>query len=288
MTVTTYDDGIGPLISGYPDALVDRGSSVDPSNMTTDFYARLQIAPTAMISTNQVWNPTTRVLTVQVTADFQSAATSNYKLACVLTEDGVTGTGSGYNQSNSYAGGANGIMGGYELLPSPVPAAQMVYDHVARAIEPSFGGDATSFPATVNSGETHSKTYTFTLPADWDETSMHVIGMLIAPNGTIDNASKAALADVVGLNEEDQITSSFSIYPNPANLHAVIALDLAKESEVEVTLIDLSGKTVASKNYGIIASTSAINLNTSGLQSGVYLVQVKVDGIASIQRLVIQ
>ena len=71
--------------------------------------------------------------------------------------------GSGYNQSNAYAGGGNGVMGGFETLPSSVPAAQMVYDHVARVIAPSFTGYANSFPAVVNSGESHTINFSFLL-----------------------------------------------------------------------------------------------------------------------------
>lgn len=37
MTVTDYDAAIGTLVSGYPNALVDRGTEVDPSGMGTDF-----------------------------------------------------------------------------------------------------------------------------------------------------------------------------------------------------------------------------------------------------------
>ena len=52
-----------------------------------------------------------------------------------LTEDGVRRVmTSGYNQVNAYAGNALGPMGGFESLPNPVPAAQMVYDHVARVL----------------------------------------------------------------------------------------------------------------------------------------------------------
>ena len=160
MTVATYDAGIGASISGYPSALVDRGAEVDPSSMSSDFFTRLQVAPTAILSNNIQWNAGTRELTVDISADFQSAANNNYKLALVVTEDNVKGTGSGYNQANYYSSssqnldliGDDGV--NWKNLSNPVPAANMVYDHVARLIEPSFGGDATSFPATVNAGET--------------------------------------------------------------------------------------------------------------------------------------
>lgn len=201
MTVTDYDAGIGGLIGGYPSALVDRGPDIDPSGMEIDFLQRITQAPVALISNTATYAPISRTLTVTVSADFQAAANSNYKLACVVVEDGVTGTGSGYNQSNAYAGGANGVMGGYESLPSSVPAAQMVYDHVARAIEPSFGGMVNSFPATVNAGESHSQTFTFTLASDWDTSELHIVGLFFDPSGNIDNAGKLDFSNVQILDE---------------------------------------------------------------------------------------
>lgn len=287
MTNATYDTGIGPLIGGYPSALVDRGGDVDPSGMTNDFYDRLQTPPTAFLSTTSTWDAATRELVVTVTADFQAAANNNYKLACVLTEDGVTGTGSGYNQSNAYAGGGNGVMGGYELLPSSVPASQMVYDHVARAIEPSFAGDATSFPATVNSGDVHSKDYTFTLPADWDEQKINIIGMMMAPNGRIDNASKSGIHDLASLSDLEQTFKGFSIYPNPASTFAIVEIELEATSDVQMRLLDMSGKEVAARNYGSLETSSTIQLNTLELNAGVYLVELTVNGQRMTKRLVI-
>ena len=287
MTVTEYDAGLGALISGYPSAVVDRGPEVDPSGMEAQFLQRLQTPPVAFISNNSTWNAGTRELSVTVSAEFQSSANSNFKLACVLTEDGVTGTTSGYNQANSYAGGSNGVMGGYELLPNPVPAAQMVYDHVARAIQPSFDGDNTVFPATVNAGETHSATYTFTLPAEWDENNIHIIGMLIEPGGSIDNAAVSTISSNSSLSEL-AISDQIRIYPNPATDFAMIDLNLDKDAKVMVNVIDMTGKVVESQNYGIVNSSTELPINTSLLNAGVYTIEVIVDGARGTKRLIIE
>src|SRR5690606_22848761 len=108
-------------------------------------------------------------------------------------------------------------------------------------------GDETSFPATVNAGEVHSKTFTFDIPSTWDTENMHVIGLLIAPNGTIDNAFKADLEVPTNLNIESiqESKSTFSIFPNPATSNATIGLDLKTNSAVEIELVDLSGKTIS-------------------------------------------
>ncbi|MFK7783724.1 MAG: Omp28-related outer membrane protein [Crocinitomicaceae bacterium] len=288
MVVADYDAAIGGLISGYPSALVDRVADVDPSAMTNDFFDRLQTAPTALISTTSTWDAATRELEVTITADFQAAANDDYKLAVVLTEDGVTGTGSGYAQANAYAGGSNGPMGGYENLPSPVPAAQMVYDHVARALEPSFAGDATSFPATVNSGDSHSKTYSFTLPADWDEQNIHIIGLMMDPTGKIDNASKSYIDDLASVTDLEQTFKGFGVYPNPASTYAIVEMELEATSDVQLRLIDMSGKEIASRSYGAVETSSTIQLNTADLNAGVYLVELTVNGQRMTKRLVIE
>ncbi len=299
MVVPTYDTGIGTLIGGYPSALVDRGPDVDPSGMATDFFSRLQIAPTAFIENGATWDAGTRTLNVSITADFQAAANNNYKIACVLTEDDVTGT-TGYAQSNAYSGGANGVMGGYELLPSPVPAAQMVYDHVAREIAPSFGGFAGSFPATVAAGELHTVNFTFVLPAAWSENDMHIIGMLIAPNGRIDNAGKATIAEAVtngyvsgttaGISElnTDQLDAMFKVYPNPASTYTTVGINLTSESNVEMRLLDMAGKEIAAKNYGTLNGSSEVTIDTRTLTSGVYLVELTVNNEKMTKRLIIQ
>lgn len=300
MTVAEYDAGMGSLIGGYPSALVDRGTDIDPSSMGPDFYSRLQTAPKALITNGATWDPATRMLYVSVSADFQAAANNNYKITCVLTEDGVTGTTSAYNQSNAYAGGGNGVMGGFEALPNPVPAAQMVYDHVARAIQPSFTGYANSFPTTVNAGDVYTVNFLYILPATWDETKIHIIGMMMDPAGRIDNAGKATITEavangyvngtIVGTEELtlDQIDAMFQLFPNPTSENATVALNLQKESTVEVRLIDMAGQEIAARNYGSMNGSSNIQLNTAELTAGVYVVEVTINNEKMIKRLIIE
>ena len=290
MTVTDYDAAFGGLISGYPSALVDRGNDVDPSGMTPDFLTRVQIAPKALITNGATWDALTRTLNVSVTANFQSGANNNYKLACVLTEDGVTGTGSGYNQSNAYSGGNNGVMGGYESLGNPVPAAQMVYDHVARAIAPSFSGYTNSFPATVAAGEQHTINFSFVLPATWDENEIHIVGLLIDPTGKIDNAGKATITEAVsngyvngsnaGLFEasSNQLDESVKVSPNPVDNETFLHFNIKKESLVSISLSDLSGKTIASKQFNLTPGTWSQTIPMDQLTSGIYLIHINLGG----------
>lgn len=204
MTDSVYDAGIGPYISGYPSALVDRGSDIDPGAFEGDFLERIVIPPVAFITTGATYDTINRILNVSITAEFQQCISGNYKVACAIIEDSVTGTTSDYDQSNYYAGGGSGEMGGFESLPNPVPASQMQYDHVARSISPSFEGLDNAYPDSTAVGYSHTHTFSFTLSPAWDENQIHIVGMLMDPAGRMDNAGSVTIteAESTGLTND--------------------------------------------------------------------------------------
>jgi hypothetical protein len=268
--------------------------------MTPDFFARLQTPPVATLINGATWDASTRILNVSVKATFALPATSSYTMACVLTEDAVTGVGSAYNQSNAYAGGGNGVMGGYQSLPNPVPASQMVYDHVARVIAPSFTGFTGAFPAVVNAGENHIVNFSFTLPSTWDENEINIIGMIMSPNGRIDNAGTATITEAVTNGYENgtfaglfdalpnQIDAAIQIYPNPASDKATIAITLEEANDVSIELFDLNGNLLKAATYANWLGLSTVEMNTNQLNAGIYLVKVTIGGEISTKRLVVQ
>jgi hypothetical protein len=296
MTVTDYDDGIGTLIGGYPSALVDRLGDVDPSQMSSDFFTRLQTAPKGVLTNGATWDAATRELNVSVTTNMAQATSGSFKVACVLTEDGVTGTGAGYNQANAYAGGNNGVMGGFEALPSPVPAAQMVYDHVARAIAPSFTGQTGVIPASTSVGDTYTANFTFTLPSTWDETQMHIVGMLIDPQGKIDNAGYttidgavqngyvAGVQEIAGLNLEQLLV----VAPNPATDFTNVTLHIPTKAQVSLKVLDAKGSILQGRQYGSLQGDFEVGLNTSNFAPGLYVVELEVNGQRIQKKLIIR
>jgi len=296
MTVTAYDDGIGTLIGGYPSALVDRLGDVDPSQMGTDFFTRLQTAPKGIITNGATWDAATRELNVSITTTMAQATTGAYKIACVLTEDGVTGTGAGYNQANAYAGGNNGVMGGYESLPSPVPAAQMVYDHVARAIAPSFTGQTGVVPSSTAAGDTYTANFTFTLPTTWDETQMHIVGMLIEPQGKVDNAGYTTIDGAVqngyvaGVEEISGVLleQMLVVAPNPATDFTNITMHIPTKAQVSLRVLDAKGSILQGRQYGSLQGDFEVGINTSNYAPGLYLVELEMNGQRIQKKLIIR
>ena len=176
-----YDNGLAGITSGYPSGTVDRGSDIDPSNFKQDFLQRILVEPNGIISNGAELIGNT--LKVNLTVNFQNSVNGSYKLACVLVEDSVTGTTSGYYQSNAYSGGMAGSLidvdgTDWALLPSNVPASQMIYRHVARGIAPSFLGAPLS-NTSYSQGDSETLCYEFTLDPSWDQSKIHIVGMLI-------------------------------------------------------------------------------------------------------------
>lgn len=285
MVVTDYDAAVSAAISGYPSGFVDRLPEADPSQFEIDFLQRITVAPKVFVVNGANWNSGTRVLNVSVSTDWQQSVSGDYRVVCVLTEDGVTGTTSGYDQANYYSGGGSGVMGGYEALSNPVPAAQMIYDHVARAITPGFSGTAGNFPGSITAGNTFDHNFTFTLPASWDENEIHIIGYILDPAAKIDNAASATLAEAIAngfqsgtqlgvASELPQPDALMTIHPNPTSEMTQLSVNLSAETEVNVEIYSVEGKLIASKNYGNLNGAYSLPVNTEGWAKGVYVVKL--------------
>lgn len=254
MTFSPYDKGIGPKISGYPSMLVDRGTSKDPSAMEGDFLARIMIAPKGVIRGGAKYNATTKVLDVSLTTKFKTAVTGNYRIAFVLVEDSVTGTSSKYSQSNAYAGGGSGVMGGFELLSNPVPANKMVYDHVGRIISPNFAGLSNAFATSINPGDSFTHNFQVVIDPTWNIARLHIVGLLIDPSGKIDNGSTVTMSKAIqnGFLTGNLVTGITSlggpetsnVYPNPSNKDFTIALPESFRNAETMMIYNMQGQCI--------------------------------------------
>ncbi len=137
------------------------------------------------------YDPATRQLTADVGAMALENMNGDYRFAAILIEDGVTGPAPAYNQTNSYSGGGHGPMGGYENLPNPIPAERIAYDHVGRQLLCDYNGVPGSFPSSLQASQSAHYEFTCTLDENWDYNYVSVIGLLIAPDGSVENAVKS-------------------------------------------------------------------------------------------------
>ncbi len=277
MTVPAYDSGIGTKITGYPSGLTDRLPKIDPSNFEADFLTRIILTPVAKILNGANYNAGNGQLDVSLTTTFKANASGNYRVLCVLIEDSVKGTTAAYNQSNAYAGGANGVMGGFELLPSSVPASLMTYDHVSRAIAPDFWGIPNAYPSSVVAGSSYIHNFSFNISA-WNKNKMHIVGMIIAPDGKIENASSSTIDKavqngfVVGINQVPSTPNVISLYPNPGNDMTTLLINLNEQADALVNICDMNGKTIMQQHATLLSGSNSIPVSLKGMASGNYIV----------------
>ncbi len=296
MAIANYNSGLGTLIDGFPSALVDRESDIDPGNIPASFFTQLTVVPNATLLNGATYNSTTHELNVSITVNLLDDISNDWKIACALVENDVTGSGSGYNQSNYYAGGGSGIMGGYEDLPGSVPASQMVYDDVARAISPSFIGHAGFSDATV-SGNTKTFNFTFQLDPNWKSNDMHIVGLLMNSNGKIDNGSTSTIDEavtngyvsgtqVLGTNEIVFSPNEISIYPNPVVNELYIELNGETKQNIIYSIVDVLGKEVYTGTA--INNNALITLDVSAFKKGVYFINFSNAHDKFVQKIVIE
>jgi thiol-disulfide isomerase/thioredoxin len=289
MKDATYDTGMGGLISGYPSGAVDRiAADVDPSTFETEYLNRISLDPGVTLDVATTFDATTRVATIFITANFTQAMTGEYRFNAVVVEDSVHGTAAGYAQTNYYAGGGNGPMGGFENLASPVPAAQMNFNHVGRTILGGFNGTASSITSPIAAGSTQTYLYTYTVPAAYNINQMKAVGWISkgATASEIINAKDKKFTPNTGIASAE-VTNSVIVAPNPMQNSAEITMDLNKATDVTVEVMNSIGQVVASRSYGSLTGTQILPFSSEGLANGLYTLNIKLNDQIVVKRVTI-
>lgn len=290
MEVTAYDNGVGsfPGFSGYPSVIVERNSIIDPSELPTWYPTRIDDVQPLKASIEASYDEATGEGTATVSAEFVTELTGiDYRFNFILTEDNVTGTSAGYNQTNYYAGGGYGTMGGYEDLPSSVDADDMVYDFVARTLDEGWDGTEGSIPTSVVADDIATYTYNFEIEDEWEVAEMNAIVFVINnATGEILNSASAkiavqsAVSDIKGIDDVD-------LYPNPANTFANLFISLSQTQDISIKISDMNGTVVAQKNYGALSGDVLLPLNTTAYSAGIYNIEILAGAEHTSQKLVI-
>ena len=270
MTVGAYDAGMN--VGGYPSGHVDRTIlDIDPGDFMQYYSSRInEIAPVD-ISATANFDPISRVIDINLSAEFVASLSGDIRFNAVVLEDQV----GPYSQSNFYGVGQSG--NGTPMV-SPISGfnwntassnTSVMFDHVARAILGGFDGTAGSLPNVISAGGTYNKAYSHNLPANQDENNVHVVGMIIHnQTGEILNAIKVGLSAPTATNPV--IEEKIQTYPNPVKDILII------EGEyISVDLFDGIGKLILSSKY-------SKRINLSELNNGIYMLNIKTEkGIQS-------
>lgn len=279
--------------AAYPSIIGEHKYYMDPIDMEYRLTPWMDQTVPAGIQVFGNYNDTTHILHVDLKTTIVSDLNDmDYRFNLVLSEDSVTGTTAGFDQYNAYAGGAFGDMGGFELLPSPVPAEDMVYDHVARYLADTWHGAEGSMPADINDLDTFHRSYDILIDDDWETDKLNIIGLIYDyKNSKMINAKEVHLRNLISetpdtSNNDTTIVEAIlnlneipavKIYPNPADEFTAISINTSRGFITSLIITDIAGKIVATKNYGYLSGEQILPVNTALLEQGIYFISLRFD-----------
>jgi hypothetical protein len=79
-----------------------------------------------------------------------------------------------------------------------------------------------------------------------------------------------------------------NLYPNPSKGIVNLEVIPTRPSQIAIQVLDMSGKAVLTRDYGIVSSRRYVQADLSALPIGVYMMQVSVNGSAAFMRRVLR
>lgn len=143
---------------------------------------------------------------------------------------------------------------------------------------------APTLPATIASGSSDVLTIKFKPSA----LGLRVATVKIVSNDVDESVYTFNIEGTGIFNTDiiDENINKLTIYPNPSNSEATISLGVVNASELEVSLMDINGKLVMpASNYSLENGEHQITLNTADISNGLYIVELKLNGVVSRYRL---
>jgi hypothetical protein len=88
--------------------------------------------------------------------------------------------------------------------------------------------------------------------------------------------------------EEVENTLGLNVYPNPATEMANVRFTAATQTNAVISVTDMAGKVVLVNTLNNVVGAQTVEMNTSALNAGVYIVNVTTDGAKSTKKLTIK
>jgi len=279
MAIAEHDSGItGITGGGWPNSTADRSWVGDPSALPGLMEQRINNASPVDIEATANYVTDENKIEVSMTSNFYTVVTDRqFRFSAIVIEDGVTGTGNDYAQANNYAGGGQGPMGGFENLPNPVPASQMVYNHVSRVLVGGFDGMVGDFPAMVDNGTSVTHSMTIDVDTTWNRDELHIVCLVTdTETGEIHNGLSIAIDGQFTPTENVEL-ADFNLFPNPAQTSTELTFSLEEKQDVNVMIYNSLGQTVWTKAYGELSGNQSFNLDVADLNTGAYTLVIQLD-----------
>ena len=243
--------GTPVAVSGAPSSILNRGGLVDPfygkserktfgmKDMVEESMGTLTIAA---IDVAADWNDQDKTsIAVKTDVRFiKDVENANYKIGYLLINNGLTGTGSDWVQSNTYGSSSSAYVGTElaELTTWPKAIVGMIFNDVV-VDNTAMNGVEESLPASIAFNTPYESNYTIDISGNekiQDKDKLYVAAFILNPDGTILNAGKGK----VGGSNAVEAVEGF-------------------QTEVSAEYYNLSGIRVADPNNGIFIKVSKMS-----------------------------
>lgn len=218
-----------------------------------DMAARAQgVSPVELTMTSSV-NNATRQLTVTLNAEFTYLVQGGMSLNVYVLEDDVPG-------------------------PQTSAPSGYVHQRVMRAMLGGSNGSTDVIPNTPVVGNAYSRTYTYTVPATYNMSKLHLIGVLehrltgFNDRYALNSVNRSVAG--VGIDELALGDERLEAYPNPFSERLNVGVD-GITGNAMVELIGMDGR-VAHRSNVVLTSmaSSPVELGGANLPNGAYVLRV--------------
>jgi len=109
------------------------------------------------------------------------------------------------------------------------------------------------------------------------------------PTQQVNILVKDGMAVTIQENQDSEIIEDLgNIYPNPVKTNALMTISLKEKARIEINIMNLVGQNVFHDELILTAGSHKIQLNTAGIPSGLYHLQIITTSGESISRKLIK
>jgi hypothetical protein len=264
----------GWLVSG----LIDRYDHSSQVSIDMDrylwpdyVYKREQDISPVSLFINNVYDPGSKELNVFLSAAFMCDLTGDFRFNCYLVEDSLVAPQDNYltiPDREPYCYNENWI------YDPPGIIQNYVHMNVLRDVLGGPWGSEGSLPEEVYAGSQYDFEYEYTLPVDFDENNIRLIGIVQQYNSDsskceILNARSMHLDLISIISSDLKSNNDFIVYPNPAQNQLIIETKYFNNNTI-VEIIGIEGRQILRKEI----SDKKLVVDITSILPGIYLVLV--------------
>jgi len=143
-----------------------------------------------------------------------------------------------------------------------------------------------TFPHTLVANTPNDGSETFTVPVGINTN----VGRFVvkAHNNYFFDANKANIRVVTPATVRASALENLNVWPNPAEDVVHITFNIKRDKQVNISLVDVSGREIFTSNYKAFSTKFSQTISTTHLSKGIYILKIKNAGVLTNKKLIIK